>query len=83
MPVKKRKGKRKPKPSSGADDGSKPKRKYPNITDLSLLARYNDSRSRIGKKIFNKSTLKRLASKLDAADKKRVGERFGEQWNYL
>ncbi|XP_060783442.1 UV-stimulated scaffold protein A isoform X2 [Neoarius graeffei] len=62
-----------------AGKGKGKKRKYPNLTDLKQTA--NTSRSRLEKKVFNKSSMKRIAKVMNKLDK-RKHEKFANQFNY-
>ncbi|XP_070183848.1 UV-stimulated scaffold protein A-like isoform X2 [Littorina saxatilis] len=71
-----------------ADKGKEPKgkgkgkgkKKYDGLTNIN--ATKCTSRSRLEAKVFNKGAIKRVASALDAADYKRVRDKFGNQFNY-
>ncbi|CAG7727803.1 unnamed protein product [Allacma fusca] len=54
--------------------------KYPQLTDVRKLK--DDPRKRLEKKIFNKKSLKRVATALDAANAKKFRDKFGDQFNY-
>lgn len=41
------------------------------------------SRERLMKKFCNRSSMKRVNSTLDAADKLKVADKFSHQWNYI
>nr|XP_046261999.1 UV-stimulated scaffold protein A [Scatophagus argus] len=55
------------------------KKKYPNLSDLKQSA--NTSRSRLEKKVFNKSTMRRVAQVMSKADS-RKHDKFSNQFNY-
>ncbi|XP_060089546.1 UV-stimulated scaffold protein A [Heteronotia binoei] len=55
------------------------KKKYPNLTDLKQQA--NTSRSRLGKKVFDKAAVKRVVKAMNRADQ-RKHEKFANQFNY-
>ncbi|KFQ38384.1 UV-stimulated scaffold protein A, partial [Mesitornis unicolor] len=55
------------------------KKKYPNLTDLKQQA--NTSRSRLGKKVFNKGAMKRVVKAMNRMDQ-RKHEKFANQFNY-
>ncbi|XP_035985958.1 LOW QUALITY PROTEIN: UV-stimulated scaffold protein A [Fundulus heteroclitus] len=55
------------------------KKKYPNLSDLKQSS--NTSRSRLEKKVFNKSTMRRVAQVLSKADS-RKHDKFSNQFNY-
>ncbi|XP_065105289.2 UV-stimulated scaffold protein A [Paramisgurnus dabryanus] len=57
----------------------KSKKKYPNLTDLKQSA--NTSRSRLEKKVFNKSSVRRVTEVMNKMDK-RKHEKFSNQFNY-
>ncbi|KAF7649223.1 hypothetical protein LDENG_00144790 [Lucifuga dentata] len=59
--------------------GKKKKKKYPNLSDLKQNA--NTSRSRLQKKVFNKSSMRRVAEVMHKVDK-RKHEKFSNQFNY-
>nr|CAD7202880.1 unnamed protein product [Timema douglasi] len=73
MPDKKTKGKTKNK--------NKCDTKYPGLTDIK--AQQNTSLSRLSKKIFKKSAMKRVARSLDAQDHKRFRDKYGDQFHYM
>ncbi|KAK7496307.1 hypothetical protein BaRGS_00012472, partial [Batillaria attramentaria] len=50
--------------------------------DLDIKEIKNTTRARLEAKVFNKSSLKRVANQLDAADYKRVRDKFANQFNY-
>lgn len=62
-----------------AGKGKGKKRKHPNLTDLKQTA--NTSRSRLEKKVFNKSSMKRIAAVMNKMDT-RKHEKFANQFNY-
>ncbi|XP_016519913.1 UV-stimulated scaffold protein A isoform X4 [Poecilia formosa] len=55
------------------------KKKYPNLSDLKQTS--NTSRSRLERKVFNKSTMRRVAQVLSKADR-RKHDKFSNQFNY-
>ncbi|XP_067374890.1 UV-stimulated scaffold protein A isoform X2 [Channa argus] len=57
----------------------KKKKKYPNLSDLKQSA--NTSRSRLEKKVFNKSSMRRVAEVMIKADR-RKHDKFSNQFNY-
>uniref|UniRef100_A0A8C6XBZ2 UV-stimulated scaffold protein A n=1 Tax=Naja naja TaxID=35670 RepID=A0A8C6XBZ2_NAJNA len=63
----------------GGKKKGKTKKKYPNLTDLKQEA--NTSRSRLGKRVFNKSTVKRVVKAMNRIDQ-RKHEKFANQFNY-
>lgn len=59
--------------------GKGKKKKFPNLSDLKQNA--NTARSRLEKKVFNKSALRRVAQVLVKADR-RKHDKFSNQFNY-
>ncbi|XP_067885665.1 UV-stimulated scaffold protein A isoform X2 [Heterodontus francisci] len=59
--------------------GKGKKKKYPNLTDLKQQS--NTSRSRLEKRVFNKTSMKRVSEALARIDK-RKHEKFANQFNY-
>ncbi|XP_067838721.1 UV-stimulated scaffold protein A isoform X2 [Heptranchias perlo] len=59
--------------------GKGKKKKYPNLTDLKQQS--NTSRSRLGKRVFDKSSMKRVSEAMACIDK-RKHEKFANQFNY-
>ncbi|XP_077057595.1 UV-stimulated scaffold protein A, partial [Siphateles boraxobius] len=57
----------------------KSRKKYPNLTDLKQNA--NTSRSRLEKKVFNKSSMRRVTEVMNKMDK-RKHDKFANQFNY-
>ncbi|XP_039975610.1 UV-stimulated scaffold protein A isoform X3 [Xiphias gladius] len=57
----------------------KGKKKFPNLSDLKQSA--STSRSRLEKKVFNKSTMRRVAQVMSKADRKKH-DKFSNQFNY-
>ncbi|RXN23811.1 UV-stimulated scaffold A [Labeo rohita] len=57
----------------------KSKKKYPNLTDLKQNA--STTRSRLEKKVFNKSSMRRVTEVMNKMDK-RKHEKFSNQFNY-
>ncbi|XP_051505467.1 UV-stimulated scaffold protein A isoform X1 [Myxocyprinus asiaticus] len=55
------------------------KKKYPNLTDLKQNA--NTSRARLEKKVFNKSSVRRVTEVMNKMDK-RKHDKFSNQFNY-
>ncbi|XP_041653616.1 UV-stimulated scaffold protein A [Cheilinus undulatus] len=55
------------------------KKKYPNLSDLKQNA--NTARSRLERKVFNKSTMRRVAQVMSKADS-RKHDKFSNQFNY-
>ncbi|XP_068451079.1 UV-stimulated scaffold protein A isoform X2 [Clinocottus analis] len=65
--------------SVGKKGKGKKKKKYPNLSDLKQSA--NTARSRLEKKVLNKSSMRRVAEVMAKADK-RKHEKFSNQFNY-
>ncbi|XP_062856395.1 UV-stimulated scaffold protein A [Trichomycterus rosablanca] len=59
--------------------GKGKKRKHPNLTDLKQSA--NTSRARLEKRVFNKSSMKRIVAVMNKMDS-RKHEKFANQFNY-
>lgn len=59
--------------------GKGKKKKFPNLSDLNQKA--NTSRSRLEKKVFNKSAMRRVAEVMVKADR-RKHDKFSNQFNY-
>uniref|UniRef100_A0A671V855 UV-stimulated scaffold protein A n=1 Tax=Sparus aurata TaxID=8175 RepID=A0A671V855_SPAAU len=59
--------------------GKGKKKKFPNLSDVKQTA--NTARSRLEKKVFNKSTVRRVAQVMSKADG-RKHEKFSNQFNY-
>ncbi|XP_031696383.1 UV-stimulated scaffold protein A-like, partial [Anarrhichthys ocellatus] len=55
------------------------KKKYPNLSDLKHGA--NTARSRLEKKVLNKSSMRRIAEVMAKADR-RKHDKFSNQFNY-
>lgn len=70
MPDKKRRGKKKAKLN-----------KYPGLTDIK--AKLNTPHSRLSKKVFKKSAMKRISKALDTMDHKRFRDKYGDQFHYM
>ncbi|XP_044062099.1 UV-stimulated scaffold protein A isoform X1 [Siniperca chuatsi] len=62
-----------------AKKGKGKKKKYPNLSDLKQST--NTSRSRLERKVFNKSTMRRVAQVMSKADR-RKHDKFSNQFNY-
>lgn len=56
------------------------KRKYPGLTDLN--DKQSTARTRLEKKVFDKSAVKRVAQTMDDLDYKKFKDKFGNQFNY-
>ncbi|XP_063045623.1 UV-stimulated scaffold protein A [Engraulis encrasicolus] len=67
------------KGKKGAKGKGKKKKKYPGLTDLKQNA--NTSRSRLEKKVFNKSSMRRVTAVMNKMDS-RKHEKFSNQFNY-
>uniref|UniRef100_A0A3Q3KHE6 UV-stimulated scaffold protein A n=1 Tax=Monopterus albus TaxID=43700 RepID=A0A3Q3KHE6_MONAL len=63
----------------GKKGKGKKKKKYPNLSDLKQSA--NTARSRLEKKVFSKSAMRRVAQVMSKADR-RKHEKFSNQFNY-
>ncbi|KAK7138463.1 hypothetical protein R3I94_013935 [Phoxinus phoxinus] len=63
----------------GKKGGKGKRRKYPNLTDLKQNA--NTSRARLEKKVFNKSSMRRVTEVMNKMDK-RKHDKFANQFNY-
>ncbi|XP_053734995.1 UV-stimulated scaffold protein A isoform X1 [Synchiropus splendidus] len=63
----------------GKKGKGKAKKKYPNLSDLKQSA--NTSRSRLEKRVFNKSSMRRVAQMMSKADS-RKHDKFSNQFNY-
>ncbi|XP_039509736.1 UV-stimulated scaffold protein A isoform X1 [Pimephales promelas] len=59
--------------------GKSKRKKYPNLTDLKQNA--NTARSRLEKKVFNKSSMRRVTEVMNKMDK-RKHDKFANQFNY-
>ncbi|CAN9514551.1 unnamed protein product [Ophioblennius macclurei] len=59
--------------------GKGKKKKYPNLSDLKQ--RSNTSRSRLERKVFNKSSMRRTAQVMNKSDR-RKHDKFSNQFNY-
>ncbi|XP_061177861.1 UV-stimulated scaffold protein A-like [Saccostrea echinata] len=69
------------KKGKGKGKGKKKKEpKYPNLTDINIVE--NTSRTRLEKRVLNKSALKRVNNVMDNLAYKRIRDRFGNQFNY-
>ncbi|KAG7461533.1 hypothetical protein MATL_G00192090 [Megalops atlanticus] len=63
----------------GSKGKGKGKKKYPNLTDLKQST--NTSRSRLERKVFNKSAMRRVTEAMNRMDR-RKHEKFANQFNY-
>ncbi len=61
--------------------GRKGKKKHPGLTSLKEEA--NTTRKRLEKKLFNRSSAKRVADALNKTDAARHGDKFADQFNYV
>ncbi|XP_076364558.1 LOW QUALITY PROTEIN: UV-stimulated scaffold protein A-like [Tachypleus tridentatus] len=68
------------KSQKGKGKGKKSKKKYPGLINIETYQ--NTTRKRLAKKVFKKSSLKRVAEAMDAMDKKKFLDKFGNQFNY-
>ncbi|KAJ1523006.1 hypothetical protein ONE63_002142 [Megalurothrips usitatus] len=73
MPDKSKRGWRKHLPGE--------KKEYVGLTDIK--ATQNTTYNRLSKKVFQKSSMKRVAADLDKLDKKRFRDKYGDQFNYV
>lgn len=64
----------------GSKGKSTKKPKYPGLTDVKKVE--NTVRKRLEKKVLNKNVVKRVSATLDALDRKRFLDKYGNQWNY-
>ncbi|XP_056004926.1 UV-stimulated scaffold protein A-like isoform X3 [Ostrea edulis] len=65
----------------GKGKGRKKKEpKYPNLTDINIVK--NTTRTRLEKRVLNKSAMKRVNEVMDNLAYKRIRDRFGNQFNY-
>ncbi|XP_048243016.1 UV-stimulated scaffold protein A-like [Haliotis rufescens] len=64
----------------GKGKGKGKKKKYGSLTDIDKIK--DTSRSRLERKVFNASAVRRVTSRMDAADYRRVRDKFGNQFNY-
>ncbi|XP_034240893.1 UV-stimulated scaffold protein A-like isoform X2 [Thrips palmi] len=72
MPDKSKRGWRKHPPGE--------QKKYVGLTDVKAI--HNTTYSRLSKKVFEKSSMRRVASDLDKLDRKRFRDKYGDQFNY-
>lgn len=72
MPDKSKRGWRKHLPGE--------EKKYAGLTDVKSI--HNTTYSRLSKKVFQKSSMRRVASALDKLDRKRFRDKYGDQFNY-
>lgn len=56
-------------------------KKYVGLTDIK--ASHNTTYSRLSKKVFQKSSMRRVAADLDKLDRKRFRDKYGDQFNYV
>ncbi|XP_050534156.1 UV-stimulated scaffold protein A-like [Daktulosphaira vitifoliae] len=59
----------------------KKKEKYPKLTDFKK--EQNTPRARLEKKIFKKSSVKKVAKIMDSMDQRKFRDKFGDQFNYV
>ena len=64
--------------SKGKGKSTKKHEGLSNITELQ-----NTSRARLKKKVFNASTMKRVADKMNVVDSKKFKDKFADQFNYM
>ncbi|XP_022669742.1 UV-stimulated scaffold protein A-like [Varroa jacobsoni] len=60
--------------------GQKKRKKKGGLTDVKKEE--NTARRRLERKVFNKSSVMRVAATLDALDSRKYDDKFGDQWNY-
>ena len=60
--------------------GKKGKKKHPGLVDIS--AAQNTVRKRLEKKVFDRSSLKRIAARMNRIDAKLHRDKFADQFNY-
>ena len=56
-------------------------RKHEGLSNITELQ--NTSRARLKKKVFNASTMKRVADKMNIVDSKKFKDKFADQFNYM
>uniref|UniRef100_A0A1B6EA27 UV-stimulated scaffold protein A C-terminal domain-containing protein n=1 Tax=Clastoptera arizonana TaxID=38151 RepID=A0A1B6EA27_9HEMI len=59
----------------------KTKRKYPGLTDVK--AKHNNTTNRLMRKVFNRSSVRKVATSLDKFDRRRFKDKFGDNFNYV
>ncbi|XP_033632589.1 UV-stimulated scaffold protein A-like [Asterias rubens] len=64
----------------GGKKGKGKAKKYPNLTDLRKTT--NTSVNRLGKKVLNKSSLRRVANAMNKMEQRRYQDKFGNNFNY-
>ena len=57
------------------------KNKQQGLTNITEMK--NTPRARIEKKLFNRSSMKRIAKKMDALESKKFKDKFADQFNYM
>ncbi|XP_067008916.2 UV-stimulated scaffold protein A isoform X3 [Anabrus simplex] len=77
MPEKRKDGKGKKTKKKKKEE----KKTYPGLTDITVTE--NTAFTRLAKKVFKRSAMKRVAEALDRADHKRFRDKFGDQFNYV
>ncbi len=68
-------------PKKGERLKSKSKKKHPGL--ISIKEESNTARKRLEKKLFNRSSMKRVASTLNRLDAIRHKDKFADQFNYV
>ena len=66
----------------GSSKKGKGKGKRSGLTNIEQ-EKQNTTRKRLEKKIFNRSSMKRVTESLDSADSKRIKNKFADQFNYM
>ncbi|RZF32126.1 hypothetical protein LSTR_LSTR003989 [Laodelphax striatellus] len=61
--------------------GKQKKKKYPGLTDIKKSL--DTTTNRLNKKIFDKASMRRVASRMDSIDRRRYRDKFGDQFNYM
>ena len=57
------------------------KNKQQGLTNITEMK--NTPRARIEKKLFNRSSMKRIAEKMDTLESKKFKDKFADQFNYM
>ena len=73
MPDKSKRGWRKNLPGE--------EKKYAGLTDIKAI--HNTTYSRLAKKVFQKSAMRRVGADMDKLDRKRFRDKYGDQFNYV
>ena len=75
--------KREKKGKKKTDKGKGKKSKKPESNLTNVKATNDNVRSRLEKKLFNPSTIKRVNGVLNHMDKQKTHDKFGDQFNYV